>query len=996
MPFELNTLLGVVFETDQTGRITSLESSGATQGSTQLTFQVNDNNFQGGGRTQVIAVDDTYLPGRIGPRGYYYLPSFGRLSLSGASGAYDRYIFGFSENGLLLLASPDVTLQETQQPTYGQGIPAIGSYNSGTTVLFTTDERFGQITFDRDPSDLLPPDTPAPVNPFDVSVLNGVTFPDGPIAVRANLVDADGVTQAPNSIQINGLAAGAAQSGVGSIEVLNSVYRPGYTDYFGQYILPTFGEIRITPSDSLYNSGEQPSGEFFIHGFGNDGNSLFISSSRKIVSQAGSYGYAYGGASIFNDVNTPSFFIDLDGFNGQATFNNDPAVIDQFEDAVPAPPAQGFDINDLLGVHFTYDKVIAPGAVDLGDDQVEGFPITFDPANLSNDFFQDGGQVKTVDASTARAGYTANGKYYLPVFGSFTLDDPTSLAVFYIVGFSDDALLTVRNNPKISVLAASTGNQIENGGVQIFFSGQEHSSDPITFTNDSTPYVPPATPPANPFDINVLNGIYIPDQPLVYSNVEFPFIDTSGVVQQPNSFTVNGPTDPAIASGLGAITVRDNIYRPGYTNSFGEYVMPSFGRISIAALPEDSYYGDPIPVPGVLNPLNGAPSGTFYVHGFGDDGASLFLTGAKDVLGGGEGAPRQTVIIDLDGFNGPVTFTNAPANIDNVEAAFAAVCFAEGTMIDTPAGPVAVEDLVEGGAVLTASGAVRPIRWIGAMTARPAYHPRPNEVNPVRVKAGAFGERLPRRDVRLSPGHAVFVDGVLVPVGQLVNGATIVQEEVARIRYFHVELDTHDVLLAEGLPCESYLDDGNRATFANADAVTDLNGRLDPMSWDDACAPLVAAGPQLGEVRQRLHARAEALGWVRSEEPELRLTVDGAEVMPLRREGGRYWFALPAGGAVTLSSNAGVLAQTMPGAADTRRLGVAVAELRIDGAAVALDDAAFGAGFHPVERQGDAAWRWTDGAALLARPAGAATVEIALAMVAPSWVRPVPTLRIAA
>ncbi len=93
---------------------------------------------------------------------------------------------------------------------------------------------------------------------------------------------------------------------------------------------------------------------------------------------------------------------------------------------------------------------------------------------------------------------------------------------------------------------------------------------------------------------------------------------------------------------------------------------------------------------------------------------------------------------------------------------------------------------------------------------------------------GAFGDGLPIRDLILSPGHAVFVDGVLVPVGPLVNGATIVQEEVESVRYFHVELDAHDVILAEGLPCESYLDDANRETFANSPQHTALHGRLDP------------------------------------------------------------------------------------------------------------------------------------------------------------------------
>jgi hypothetical protein len=88
--------------------------------------------------------------------------------------------------------------------------------------------------------------------------------------------------------------------------------------------------------------------------------------------------------------------------------------------------------------------------------------------------------------------------------------------------------------------------------------------------------------------------------------------------------------------------------------------------------------------------------------------------------------------------------------------------------------------------------------------------------------AGAFGASLPSHDLFLSPDHAVFADGHLVPVRYLINGASIVQEACESVTYWHVELDGHDVLLAEGLACESYLDTGNRAAFGNAPDVVAL------------------------------------------------------------------------------------------------------------------------------------------------------------------------------
>ena len=86
----------------------------------------------------------------------------------------------------------------------------------------------------------------------------------------------------------------------------------------------------------------------------------------------------------------------------------------------------------------------------------------------------------------------------------------------------------------------------------------------------------------------------------------------------------------------------------------------------------------------------------------------------------------------------------------------------------------------------------------------------------MRIAASAFGGGLPHRDLWLSPDHAVLVDGALVPARCLVNGASIAAEPRADIRYFHVELAAHGVLVAEGLPAESYLDTGNRAAFTEA------------------------------------------------------------------------------------------------------------------------------------------------------------------------------------
>ncbi len=209
--------------------------------------------------------------------------------------------------------------------------------------------------------------------------------------------------------------------------------------------------------------------------------------------------------------------------------------------------------------------------------------------------------------------------------------------------------------------------------------------------------------------------------------------------------------------------------------------------------------------------------------------------------------------ITLSGYTGGI----APGNV-----AFEAACFLDGTRIGTPDGPVAIEHLRIGDLVLTASGEARPVRWLGHRRVETGRHFSPIAVWPVRVHAGAFADGQPLRDLWLSPDHAIAVDGVLMPVGALFNARTIVREPRDTVTYWHLELDTHDVVLAEGLGCESYLDTGNRAAFDNAESAIQLFASFarDAASvWEqDACAPLVRCGPILAAVRRRLAARASS------------------------------------------------------------------------------------------------------------------------------------------
>ena len=191
------------------------------------------------------------------------------------------------------------------------------------------------------------------------------------------------------------------------------------------------------------------------------------------------------------------------------------------------------------------------------------------------------------------------------------------------------------------------------------------------------------------------------------------------------------------------------------------------------------------------------------------------------------------------------------------------VCFATGTRIRTLSGDVYVEDLRIGDLVVTSSGLPSPVVWLGHRTIDCRNHPRRAEVLPIRVTSHAFGESLPLRHLFVSPGHSICVDAcgeVLIPAGSLVNGTTIVQVDVEMVTYWHVELDKHEIILAEGLPCESYLEMGNRNFFAENGTVA-LGGKPDAAvrTHTDFCRPYYADGPLVDAVRARLLARADAV-----------------------------------------------------------------------------------------------------------------------------------------
>lgn len=392
-------------------------------------------------------------------------------------------------------------------------------------------------------------------------------------------------------------------------------------------------------------------------------------------------------------------------------------------------------------------------------------------------------------------------------------------------------------------------------------------------------------------------------------------------------------------------------------------------------------------------------------HGTSFAGTIDGFTGSDflDITGFGSTAEETSTFanntLTLTGSTGPVTlaFRDAPASLaiepvtvmGTKSYEVVVPCFAAGTQLLTEDGYRAVESLRKGDRLITRDGPARPIVWRGRRRVDCRRHPRREAVAPIRIEAGAFGPGVPMRDLILSPDHAVFWGGVLIPAQFLVNGVSVRREDVPFVTYHHIELDRHDLVWAENLVTESYLDCGNRENFAGQGGVETLHADFAPVRWNDtdACAPLAVEGGPVTAARLLLHAGLHRRGY-RTDLVDVALeTQDGQHLQTARdrRRRRRLHVDLPdASGIVRFRSMAGCAADTDAASADRRQLGVALSCVALDGKALDFNDPRFISGFHASERGPRARFAWTDGDGVL-RVEGARRLSFSLQARARVW-----------
>ena len=206
-------------------------------------------------------------------------------------------------------------------------------------------------------------------------------------------------------------------------------------------------------------------------------------------------------------------------------------------------------------------------------------------------------------------------------------------------------------------------------------------------------------------------------------------------------------------------------------------------------------------------------------------------------------------------------------------------CFLRGTRISTATGERKVEDLAVGDLVPTVFGGTRPIQWIGRFRRVRSNLSKPwaKNARPVRIARSALAPNVPSSDLYVTQGHALLVDDLLIPAGSLINGTTIslyAAEEHDELEFFHIKLETHDVIYAEGAACETLLrvDEtmSNFADYLRKHGATEApqvhraaivcNGRRSELTTRLRSLMSPWLGPQkFDDIRARLERRALAL-----------------------------------------------------------------------------------------------------------------------------------------
>ena len=432
----------------------------------------------------------------------------------------------------------------------------------------------------------------------------------------------------------------------------------------------------------------------------------------------------------------------------------------------------------------------------------------------------------------------------------------------------------------------------------------------------------------------------------------------------PATVTVGAITGPGLGQ-FAAFGVNSTFSDQSATDTGDTYIASSGGTIELSPPPSSSSFLNfdagtvalEHPTATTTTVLSGvAPGDVLELPGNSVSSASFGATSLTVTTNDGTFAFTNVT------YASPVAgYTAAFDPTTGLEAITFAVCFCSGTLILTDHGEVPVEALVIGDRAITLSGEARSITWIGTGRAL-VTRGRRCAATPIIVSKGALADNVPHRDLAVTKGHSLFLDGVLIPVEFLVNHRSIRWDDRAQqVSVYHIELDTHDVLLANGAPAESYRDDGNRRLFQNGNTGWDLPPQA-------SCAPVLTGGATVDAVwRRLLDSAGPHANILLTDDTDLHLLVDGRRLDAMRQVADAHVYnLLDVPDTVRIVSRAAA-PQELGLARDPRCLGVALCRIVMRRGTkfrvIEASDATLTDGFHAFEAGNG--FRWTDGDAVV-------------------------------
>ena len=206
-------------------------------------------------------------------------------------------------------------------------------------------------------------------------------------------------------------------------------------------------------------------------------------------------------------------------------------------------------------------------------------------------------------------------------------------------------------------------------------------------------------------------------------------------------------------------------------------------------------------------------------------------------------------------------------------------CFLKGTRIQTAEGERKIEDLAVGDLLPTMFGGLRPVQWIGRYPIKKSDPAKPwaKDARPVRIARSALAPNVPHADLYVTAHHSLLIDGVLVPAEMLINGTTITRPEPEsdEMEFFHVKLESHDVIYAEGVAAETLVHVNE--SFVNFADYLRRHGT--PVTDEVRCAPVVRVGGR-EELKSRFRSALSPLIDLRNQADVVRDRLEERGILP--------------------------------------------------------------------------------------------------------------------